>query len=194
MRSQLLAWRDAAPDAPPSAPASNPTQLARPAPVTAAANAALAEHLRAVLRELEPQLLGLYWPHRGEFNAVAAMHDDPELSILPWGLPFAQRAPTAMHYCHWDGKTPTRVDACGIPSSDGAVCVPDVVLVPCVGFTADGHRLGYGGGYFDRWLALHPDVTSIGVAWVMSEIASADFAPQPHDQTLTLIVTERGVV
>ena len=184
LRTQLLAQREAATAAPNGAGT----------PATAAANAALAAHLCAVLRELEPQLLGLYWPQRGEFNAVAALHDDAELSILPWGLPFARRAPNAMHYCRWDGLAPTLVDACGIPSCDGAVVVPDVVLVPCVGFTTDGHRLGYGGGYFDRWLAQHPDVTSVGVAWANSEIASAEFAAQPHDQALTLIVTPRGVV
>jgi len=40
------------------------------------AQAALAKHLRALLHELEPQCLGLYWPVRFEFNAVAALAAD----------------------------------------------------------------------------------------------------------------------
>jgi len=65
--------------------------------------------------------------------------------------------------------------------------------VPCVGFSADGYRLGYGAGYFDRWLAQHPDVTAIGVAWSGSKIDAEALDVQPHDQPLALIVTERGV-
>lgn len=99
-----------------------------------------------------------------------------------------------MHYRAWDGDAPPLVDDCGIPSSAGAPVVPDVVLVPCVGYTRAGLRLGYGGGYFDRWLAEHPDVTAVGVAWACSEIDADAFEAQPHDQPLTLIVTERGVV
>jgi len=72
--------------------------------------------------------------------------------------------------------------------------VPDVVLVPCVAYTRSGLRLGYGGGYFDRWLAAHPHVTSIGVAWTACEISDAEFAVQPHDQGLSLVVTQDGVV
>ena len=98
-----------------------------------------------------------------------------------------------MHYRAWNGQTPTAVDECGIPASTGAQVVPDVVLVPCVGFTREGYRLGYGGGYFDRWLAEHPDVTAIGVAWSDAEIAAGEFTPKAHDLPLTLVVTELGV-
>ena len=107
-------------------------------------------------------------------------------------LPFARRQPPSMAYRRWDGRSdPDLTDECGIPASSGAVVVPDVVLVPCVGYTRDGYRLGYGGGYFDRWLAAHPGVTPVGVAWHGSEIT---LVPQAHDQALTLIVTENAVV
>ena len=154
----------------------------------------LARHLAAVLVELEPELLGLYWPHRSEFNAAGLVQADPMLAKLAKCLPFAQRAPLQMHYRAWNGAAPGVVDECGIPASDGAPVQPDVLLVPCVGFTAEGYRLGYGRGYFDRWLAQHPDVTTVGVAWSGSEISLDVLGAQAHDQPLTLIVTERGVV
>jgi len=163
-------------------------------PAIEAAGAALAKHLRAILADLEPQCLGLYWPHRAEFNATAALAGTDEIARTPRALPFAKREPPELHYRLWDGLPPTLVDECGIPTSAGAPVVPDVVLVPCVGYTEAGLRLGYGGGYFDRWLALHPDVTSIGVAWSGSELDEHALQPQPHDLALTLVVTERGVV
>jgi 5-formyltetrahydrofolate cyclo-ligase len=158
------------------------------------ATTALARHLGAVLRNLEPGSIGLYWPMRSEFNAAAVIAADPTLAKLPIALPFAQRAPVRMHFRAWNGATPTTLDECGIAGSDGAPIVPDVVVVPCVGFTVEGLRLGYGGGYFDRWLAQQPGVTAVGVAWSMAEIDAAIYEAQPHDRPLTLIVTERGVM
>jgi 5-formyltetrahydrofolate cyclo-ligase len=99
-----------------------------------------------------------------------------------------------MHYRMWNRAAPGVHDECGIASSDGAPVVPDVVVVPCLGFTASGFRLGYGGGYFDRWLALHPHVTAVGAAWSVGELSVVEFAAQAHDHPLMLIVTERGVV
>ena len=162
------------------------------APAVEAA-AMLARHLAAVLVDLEPELLGLYWPYRSEFNAAGIVLADPMLAKLAKCLPFAQRAPVKMHYRTWDGGAPSTVDECGIPATEGAPVQPDVVLVPCVGFTPEGYRLGYGGGYFDRWLAQHPDVTAVGVAWSGSAIDEDALDQRPHDQPLTLIVTERGV-
>ncbi len=99
-----------------------------------------------------------------------------------------------MHYRLWNREPPTLLDECRIPACEGAPVVPDVVLVPCVGFTREGYRLGYGGGYFDRWLAAHPHVTAVGVAWSVAEIDTSSFAAEAHDRPLTLVVTERGVV
>lgn len=147
------------------------------------AQAALVPQLLALLAQLEPELLGVYWPLPGEFD----------LGALPYAraLPFARRQPAEMVFRRWDGAEPDAQDECGIATASGAVVVPDVVLVPCVGFTREGFRLGYGGGYFDRWLATHPGATAIGVAWSGAE---THFAVEAHDRALTLILTERELI
>jgi len=163
-------------------------------PGAAAADAALAGHLRAALAPLEPACLGVYWPLRSEFNAVAALGADAGLDKVARALPYARRAPRSLEFRRWNGAAPTLVDECSIASSDGEPVVPDVVVVPCVGFTALGHRLGYGGGYYDGWLAAHRHVVAVGVAWAFAEIDVAAFAARPHDVPLAIVVTERGVV
>jgi len=67
--------------------------------------------------------------------------------------------------------------------------VPDVLLVPLLAFDAKGHRLGYGGGFYDRTLALL-DVPAIGIAYAGQEISSIPH--QPHDRTLDMVLTEQG--
>lgn len=158
------------------------------------AQASLARHLQALVTQLEPTCLGVYWPVRSEFNAPVALASAAACARLPLALPFVRRQPPQMHYRSWDGKPPALLDEARIPASEGAEVIPDVVLVPCVGFTSAGYRLGYGGGYFDRWMAAHPQVTSVGIAWAAAELAPDAFEPQPHDVALSLVVTERGVV
>ncbi|MFZ4550310.1 MAG: 5-formyltetrahydrofolate cyclo-ligase [Aquabacterium sp.] len=158
-------------------------------PTAPAAQAALDKRLAEVLAQLEPDCLGLYWPMKGEFNP----RDAALTAQSAWGsrlaLPYADKTPVAMHFRPWSGEDPTVVDACGIPSTEGKPVVPDVVLVPCVGFTAEGYRLGYGGGYFDRFLADHPGVTAIGLAWDEALLPREALAPQAHDIRLMAVVT-----
>ncbi|RZI86671.1 MAG: 5-formyltetrahydrofolate cyclo-ligase [Rubrivivax sp.] len=162
-------------------------------PQAASAQTALQKQLLDVLRQLEPECLGLFWPIQGEFNprpvALAAQKEWPCQLALPW----SEKASKLMHYRPWHGKDLSTVDECGIPSPEGRPCVPDVVLVPCLGFTPDGWRLGYGGGYFDRFLAAHPDVTAIGVAWSHAQLEPGVLVPQAHDAPLIGVVTELQV-
>ena len=162
-------------------------------PAAAAAGQSLAAALCAVVAELEPECLGLYCPWRSEFNAAQALAADARLADVPLALPYARRQGRLMEFRQWNGEPPRCLDECGIGSSEGAAVTPDVVVVPCVGFTAAGHRLGYGEGYYDRWLAAHPQVTAVGVAWSFAEIASEAFVAQAHDVVLAVIVTEQGV-
>jgi hypothetical protein len=70
--------------------------------------------------------------------------------------------------------------------------VPQVLLIPPVGFDAQGFRLGYGGGYYDRTLAaMTPQPLKIGVAFELSRMETIH--PQPYDIALDFMVTERCV-
>ena len=66
----------------------------------------------------------------------------------------------------------------------------DVVVVPGIGFTPDGERIGYGGGYFDRFLARFTGV-SIGIAYAVQMVAS--FPCDAHDVPVDMVVTESEV-
>lgn len=164
-------------------------------PEAATAHAQLDGQLLALLRQLEPLSLGLYWPLVGEFNAVAFARAHGLAKDMQLALPYARKAggsaPPSMEFRRWDGSEPTLKDECGIPSCAGPALVPEVLLVPCLGYTREAFRMGYGGGYFDRWLAAHPGVTSVGLAWSCCE---AGFEVQPHDQALTLVLTERELL
>lgn len=73
------------------------------------------------------------------------------------------------------------------PSADAAEILPDVVFVPLLGFTAEGGRLGQGGGHYDRWLAAHPGTQAIGLAWDCQLLGSLPL--EAHDRPLSAVVT-----
>ncbi len=82
----------------------------------------------------------------------------------------------------------------GIPEPDGGSerVEPrsgDIIIVPALCFDAEGFRLGQGGGYYDRWLASHPDVFSAGLC---RERFLAKHVPRlEHDMRVRCVVTEK---
>jgi 5-formyltetrahydrofolate cyclo-ligase len=67
---------------------------------------------------------------------------------------------------------------------------PDMLLVPLLAFDASGHRLGYGGGFYDRTLALL-NVPAIGIAYAGQEVAALPH--MTHDRRLNAVLTEYGL-
>jgi 5-formyltetrahydrofolate cyclo-ligase len=78
------------------------------------------------------------------------------------------------------------------PRIDAPEVVPEVLFMPLIGFTAKGDRLGQGGGYYDRFLAAHPQTIAIGMAWDVQEVA--DLPTELHDMRLSAIVTPTRVL
>jgi 5,10-methenyltetrahydrofolate synthetase len=162
----------------------------------AAANgAATALRMRVleILARYEPHTVGFYWPLPGEFDARDA--------IAQWlqgharrqaALPVIAVKGQALAFHAWTPSTPMRIGTHRIPEPDDTQAVlPDLLLVPCVGFDDDGYRLGYGGGYYDRTLAAWPGTAkpvTVGVAYEACRIEA--LAREPHDVPLDAVITE----
>ena len=121
---------------------------------------------------------------RGQIWHLPIVADDGQLRFAPWRM--------------GDALAPNRY---GIPEP---VCAPgqslspqemDVVLVPLLGFDRGGHRLGFGGGYYDRsfsFLQGRVDVGKpvlVGVGYAMQEVERIN--AQPWDVRLDYVATER---
>lgn len=81
------------------------------------------------------------------------------------------------------------------PTPDKPTLVPDILLVPLLGFDRRGNRIGYGKGFYDRTLAdlraANPNIIAIGLAYAQQE---THITPAAHDQPLNIIVTPREVI
>lgn len=134
-----------------------------------------------------------YWPIKGEPDlrpVLEALHNEGALVALP--LVEVKAAPLVFR--RWTPQTRMVRGNWNIPvpPPDAEVVVPEISLAPVVGWTDDGFRLGYGGGYFDRTLAaLDPRPFTIGIGLAAARLAT--IFPQPHDIPLDVIVTEMGV-
>lgn len=67
----------------------------------------------------------------------------------------------------------------------------DVIIVPMLGFDQALHRLGYGGGYYDRLLAAHPQAQKIGLCYQSGLVQALPH--DSHDMALDIVVTEDRV-
>ncbi len=146
-------------------------------------------------------VIGAYWPIKGEFDPLPALHrwkedgelqDEPQLRRI--GLPVVDKMHKTLKFHAWHPGCPMEEDAYGIPKpKDTEVIVPTLLFVPCVGYGPGGYRLGYGGGFYDRTLAsLQPRPYTVGLGFTGGFLG--DLEPEPHDIPLDAILNDNGVV
>jgi 5,10-methenyltetrahydrofolate synthetase len=145
--------------------------LAAAAPVTAA-----------------PVALGVYWPLRGEPD-LAAAYAALAVAGVALVLPVVLARDAPLGFAAWTPGEPMTVDTMGVavPAALRMVAAPPLLLVPCLGFNAQGYRLGYGGGYYDRTLATLPRPRTAGVVYACMR---AGFGAAAHDIALDAVLTE----
>lgn len=67
-----------------------------------------------------------------------------------------------------------------------------VMLLPGVAFSPDGYRIGYGGGYYDRFLAMHQNLYTVGIAY--HEQMVEKIPAEVHDYRLDEIITDKECI
>ena len=150
----------------------------------------LAERLASAFSVQPADRIAFYWPLRGELDLRPYVQGLVERGARA-ALPVVVEEGRPLEFWHWEpGTKMRRQQVWGIPVPAERVQVrPTVLLVPLLGFDEACHRLGQGGGYYDRTLAaLEPRPLAIGVGLSAGRLATIH--PQPHDIPMDLIVTE----
>ena len=134
-----------------------------------------------------------YWPIDAELDVrvlLAALHRRGHACALPVVTGRGRR----LVFRAWSPGDPLAAAAFGVmvPTDDAPEVVPRVVLTPLLAFDGRGHRLGWGGGYYDRTLAAlragAAPVLAVGVGYEAQRVARVPAGP--GDERLDWVVTE----
>lgn len=142
--------------------------------------------------------IGAYWPIKGEFDPLPALYrwteGAPDGVIRRIGLPVADKQNQSLRFHVWYPGCETELDAYDIPKPKGTEeFVPDLLIVPCLGFGPGGVRLGYGGGFFERTLmSMTPRPVAVGVSYTHGFLPL--LRAEPDDFILDAMLTEDGVM
>ena len=154
--------------------------------------------LRVWLIGRRERSIGAYWPIKGEFDPLPALYrwteGAPDRIERRIGLPVADRETGSLRFHVWFPGCPTELDAYDIPKPKGTEeFVPEILVVPCLGFGPGGVRLGYGGGFFDRTLSsLMPRPVTVGVSFTHGFLPL--LRAGPLDVPLDAMLTEDGLM
>lgn len=150
--------------------------------------------LSSVLAGYRGVPLSGYMPIRTEINPLPAMAE--AAAYGPVGVPVIEAEAAPLKFARWEPEMPMVSGPFGarIPEKPDYF-EPEILIVPLVAFDAQGGRLGYGGGFYDRTLErlrANRATLAIGFAYAAQE---ADRLPlEPTDQPLDLIVTETRII
>ena len=139
-----------------------------------------------------PGVIAAYYPVRSEFDCMPLLR---RVAAEGWILALPVIAgPAPLQFREWTLGAPLEPGPFGIPEpTAGPFAVPDVLLVPLLAFDPRGHRLGYGGGHYDRTLAAlrgQGGVVAVGLAFDAQEVAEVPVCP--YDERLDWILTPSG--
>jgi 5,10-methenyltetrahydrofolate synthetase len=132
------------------------------------------------------------WPYKGELDARFAMRHWRERGAVA-ALPEVVGRESPLRFRRWWPGALMKSGVMGIPVPDRTeIVVPDIALVPMVGWDDRGYRLGYGGGYFDATLAaLMPRPVAIGLSQELFRLET--IFPVAHDIAMDFVVTEAAI-
>ena len=138
--------------------------------------------------------IGGYYPINSEIKCLDIL-EKLEKNNFKISLPVTRKN-NDMDFYEWSFRDTLNVSYQGIPEPNIKKKVfPDVLIVPLVGFDKNKFRLGYGGGFYDRYiskLSNFKKILTIGFAFSFQEVKNVPI--EKHDQILDFILTNKGIV
>ena len=140
--------------------------------------------------------LSSYYPASFEANTLK-LFETGFIKRLRTFLPVIKKENNAMHFHEWKKNDVLKINHFGMlePALLSGHIVPDIMLVPLLAYDNQNNRLGYGGGFYDRYLGrylkTHNNILTIGIAFSFQKHHKLPVSN--NDVKLNYILTEKGI-
>ena len=138
--------------------------------------------------------IGGYYPSNYEIDDLEVL-DFLEKQNYKISLPIVKKN-NQMNFYSWSKKDPLKVNKFGIPEPvSSKILYPDILLVPLVGYDKNLNRLGYGGGFYDRYIEKiekHKKIIKIGLAFSYQKTKKIPI--NKFDKKLDFIINEKEIL
>ena len=154
-------------------------------------------NLRAILKILKKEkikgkIVGGYYPYNYELDTMQTLKDLEKIEIYTFAT--QNKKNSQMDFFRWSFNDPLKINKFGIPEPiSQKVKFPDILLVPMVAFDKNLNRIGYGGGYYDRYinrLKKIKKIITIGLAYTYQKVNNIPV--NKNDMKLDYIITEKS--
>ena len=150
-------------------------------------------HIKTLLEDVGKCKVGSYFPFRNEIS-TKLIHKLLFSLGFEISLPCINDKDQNLTFRNWKIKDDLEKNKYSIlqPKEDAIEDHPEMIIVPLVGFSMSGYRLGYGGGYYDRFIDTKNKagkIITVGFGYTFQEVNNLPV--ESHDQKLNWILTEK---
>ena len=156
------------------------------------ADQSLIQRLRSLPAYQEASVIATYLPFPHEVDTsflIDAAQEDGKQVVIPKTYPKGR-----MEFVAYDPQKLKQTSFGLLEPEEGSQAIDqseiDLIHVPGVAFQKDGYRLGYGGGYYDRYLADF-DGATVSTIYACQEV---DFSPAPHDIPVQEVLMDESTI
>jgi 5-formyltetrahydrofolate cyclo-ligase len=145
-------------------------------------------------KKLKSKIIGAYYPFNYELNILDILKILEKKNYI-LSLPKVAKN-NKMDFFQWSLKEPLKINKYGIPETiSNKKIFPNILLIPLVGFDSQLNRLGYGGGFYDRYLSKVQDnneIIKIGIGFSFQKVKNLPI--NKFDKKLDCIITEKKII
>ena len=144
-------------------------------------------------KNIKGKIIGGYYPYNYEADNlnILKLLEKKKYKI---SLPRISKK-NQMNFFSWSFKEPLSINTYGIPEPISTKTVyPDILLVPLLAFDNSLNRLGYGGGYYDRYInkiLKKKNITTLGLSYSFQKVNK--LPTNKYDAKLNFIITEKDI-